>query len=79
LSSDAGLTASGIELFESLRRVGGVLAADGGKVKDVELAALGNAAGAKSRVDLGQSDRSACGEGEDGGGELHVECNLWVG
>jgi hypothetical protein len=56
-----------------------VLAADGGKVKDVELAALGNAAGAKSRVDLGQSDRSACGEGEDGGGELHVECNLWVG
>ena len=48
-----------------------VLAADGGKVKDVKLAALGNTAGAEGRVDLGQGDRGTCGEGEDGGGELH--------
>jgi hypothetical protein len=49
-----------------------VLAADGGKVEDVELAALRNAASAEGRVDLGQGERGACGEGEDGGGELHV-------
>ena len=48
-----------------------VLAADSGKVEDVELAALRNAAGAEGRVDLGQDDRGTCGEGEDGGGELH--------
>ena len=53
-----------------------VLAADGGKVEDVELAALRNAASAEGRVDLGHGDRGACGEGEDGGGELHVDCWL---
>jgi hypothetical protein len=56
-----------------------VLAADGGKVEDVELAALRNAAGAEGRVDLGQGDGGACGEGEDGGGELHGESGLGVG
>ena len=55
-----------------------VLAADGGKVKDVKLAALGNTAGAEGRVDLGQGDRGACGEGEDGGGELHGDCGSEV-
>lgn len=55
-----------------------VLAADGGKVKDVKLAALGNTAGAEGRVDLGQGDRGTCGEGEDGGGELHGDCGSKV-
>ena len=55
-----------------------VLAADGGKVKDVKLAALGNTAGAEGRVDLGQGDRGTCGEGEDGGGELHGDCGSEV-
>jgi hypothetical protein len=50
-----------------------VLAADGGKVEDVELATLSNSAGAEGRVGLGLSNRGACGEGEDGGGELHVD------
>lgn len=55
-----------------------VLAADGGEVEDVELAALRNTAGAEGRVDLGQGDRGACGEGEDGGGELHGDCGSEV-
>lgn len=55
-----------------------VLAADGGKVKDVKLAALGNTAGAEGRVDLGQGDRGTCGEGEDGDGELHGDCGSKV-
>lgn len=48
-----------------------VLAGDGSKVEDVELAALGSTATAESWVRLGESNRSAGGEGEDGGGELH--------
>jgi len=48
-----------------------VLAADGSKVEDVELAALSHSATAEGRVGLGEGDRSACGESEDGGGELH--------
>jgi hypothetical protein len=56
-----------------------VLAADGGKVEHVELAALRNTAGAEGRVDLGQGDGSACGEGEDGGGELHAEYDWGFG
>jgi len=50
-----------------------VLAADGGKVEDVELAALRNATSAEGRVDLSQGDR-----GDEGGGELHDDCGLGV-
>jgi hypothetical protein len=55
-----------------------VLAADRGKVKDVKLAALSDAAGAEGRVDLGQGNRGTCGEGEDGDGELHGDCGSKV-
>jgi hypothetical protein len=53
-----------------------VLAADGGKVEDIELAALRDTASTESRVDLSQGDRGACGEGEEGSGELHDGCGL---
>ena len=55
-----------------------VLAADGGEIEDVKLAALSGSATAESRVGLGQGDGSAGGEGEDGGGELHDDCGLRV-
>jgi hypothetical protein len=55
-----------------------VLAADGGKIEDVELAALCNTTGTEGRVDLSHGDRGACGEGEDGGSELHGDCGSEV-
>lgn len=48
-----------------------VFAADGGEIEDVELAALGDPAGAEGWVGLGQGDGGACGEGEDGSVEMH--------
>ena len=55
-----------------------VLAGDGSKIKDVELAALCNPAATKSRVGLGHDDGCAGGESEDGGGELHGDYCLFV-
>ena len=55
-----------------------VLAGDGGKVKDVKLAALCNPAATKGRVGLSHDDGSTGGESEDGGGELHCGYCLFL-
>jgi len=54
-----------------------VLAGDGSKIKDIDLAALCDSAAAKSRVGLGDNDGSAGGESEEGSGELHGDC-CWI-